>query len=81
MQFKTMLDKILVIFFVFKNIKMIYNRYAWIILRAYIVIMLKSNMDKNINLIIMPQHWLHLILDFKIIIFSEINNWNHITSK
>jgi hypothetical protein len=65
-----------------KNIKMIFNRYAWIIIiQACIVIMLKSNMDKNINIKIMPQHWLHLILDFKIIVFNEINNWNHIVSK
>jgi hypothetical protein len=60
------------------NIKMIlhdYNRNF--IMQINIRIVLLSNVYQNCNMVVMPMHKLHFVLNLKIVIFNKIDCKNH----
>lgn len=73
-----MLNKNIIMTLVIWNIKMIFHQRLKIrVMRIRIWVSHPTNVHKNGDLITMLVHTLHFILDFKTIISSKINYWDH----
>ncbi len=74
MQKKTMLNKIIVMTFIIKNVVIIFHASSsGLVMRVKVWVLNASNVDKNGHLVAMPVHRLHFILNLKVVVFYEID--------
>lgn len=77
MELEIMLHKFTIMFSIIKHMKMIFIQHPriliiWVIIGVKIV----WNMNQYKNLVGVPIHWLHFILNLKCIVFHKINYKN-----
>ncbi len=78
MQFKTMLNKLIIMFSIIKNIEMVfYKNLKFFIKWIRCKVMAKTYMYYNWYLISMPMHTLYLVLHFKCIFLCKIHHIYH----
>jgi len=75
MHLEAVLDKLRVMVFVIRNIKMVLHQYICLRVReVQIGVVPISYVNKNAHLIRVPVHTLHFILNLELVILSIVNN-------